>query len=608
MVVTSTMAFFSSGRLFLVLALWIDLTLQFENVNANTNNSCSETMCRASFDNLRKSTKSKNNWYDACWAVNISDPNNCADDYIAKHIDTIDAAALYDADDENLKYFTCCPPDYEGEIERQCDSKACSAYGSPFYNDKCIALRDETGFIEFHEKIEPISCNSDIFKHPNLVTNGSGYIVYNCCKADDSSIVDYEAEDPTCVFSACSNRFFRCVMQNQFGLLPEAYNCNDDRYSYTTLLETNSHMIYSCCEMDDGSLSFLSPGGYYRDTVFYFSLISQLVTSVLAVFISSLLMISILISPEIRSESYNIYIVFLATPDWIRNIYFIISNSMVLHDYNLTDSDQLVNPFIIVVTGLVCTAVNTFINSFTAHKLLNLVLNSNKRMKIRPPTKKQVLLECIGVYLVTIALGAIFYYAVLNEITQGTLNPETFVIFIWVWFAIAIIIPSGYLTYAAYQIWRTGMLSLTGRTRSLTIYFFRIILVNIVFLIPYGVLLIIYITLPHRGVWKLQILGVMEWLITLQGIVSAIFSFAKPGIRKSINNIWHSVFNSIFPNTRSPNVEVVSNVDGHNSIDSGQSSTSIAGNNQVTGKECTNTKTLNTSEENIKDEGMEAGE
>jgi len=223
-------------------------------------------------------------------------------------------------------------------------------------------------------------------------------------------------------------------------------------------------------EFSDAGLPLSLFGGYVQSKGFYFSTISLLFTSATSVLLLSLLMVSILASPGARLHSLNMYVVFLAIPDWFLNIYFLITRSLILADKTIEGHffPEYEGHFFPEYDAEI-NALNGFwnicINVIIGYEIKKIVLRSHQRIGTNPPIIKRVLVQCLTLYILLILLVLGFTY------WRWTINITLYWLFLF---------PFSSFTYLLHALWRirkTGILSLTGRTRSLTIYFYQILIV-----------------------------------------------------------------------------------------------------------------------------------
>lgn len=427
----------------------------------------------------------------------------------------------------------------EATDNTQCDDSACS---STFHNGiDCLVLVGD-------EENDPIACDSDTkFKHPSLVKLHSAYIEYTCCSLDDGSLKQYHdnQDDRQCDATACSSYDFDCIAGTDSLVFIEPIACKQENFKYPSLVYwskeavTNNnelqHVVYNCCKVPDGSfvdkgLPVSSLGGYFRGNNFYISTIYLLLVSAISVVLLSLLVVSILASHEARSDCFNIYLVFMAIPDWTLNMYFLITRSLFLADSKSLLFNYPVISRIIMAFSLFC---NLGINAIVGYEIKKMVLRSYQHIGTNPPTITRVIVQCVALFGTEALI-----FLILQFLVPGNYWFLCLVGLLFLHFAAFI-----YLLHVLWRIRKTGILSLKGRTRSLTIYFYRILIVFIIFLIP-GQWLLIMTAMNFFGAFKISarvidIFALIYFFLTfMQGGVTATVAMAyKYEIRKSLKRI-----------------------------------------------------------------------
>jgi hypothetical protein len=174
---------------------------------------------------------------DLCFALDLTDPTICAGDYVPKAIKEVIPQAPYDKDKHT--YFTCCPPDYEGEVVQHCHSSSCSSRGGDCIFSKGDAL------------VDPMTCDdgeNDVFAFPVIVSEDKTHTVYTCCDAKDASVETFFAASTTdehtcnnaaCIGHDCAYHSIECEQ----GYFPH-YVANH--------IPGSSFLLYTCCTEDSG--------------------------------------------------------------------------------------------------------------------------------------------------------------------------------------------------------------------------------------------------------------------------------------------------------------------------------------------------------------------
>lgn len=102
--------------------------------------------------------------------------------------------------------------------------------------------------------------------------------------------------------------------------------------------------------------------------------------------------------------------------------------------------------------------------------------------------------------------------------------------------------------YISYRVWRGKLFPRSGRTRALSLYFVRLIVILFLFLIPY----LVFTNLEWVSSFeRLHYAFLGLYMISLQGTVSAAFAITKPDISKAVKNFLRCKCNAEPPNATS---------------------------------------------------------
>jgi hypothetical protein len=323
------------------------------NNNSSNNNGCDESKCVSTGGNWRPF----NNSFTCYTGGNgrFYRPMMCADGYKPRIVDTEEPLIW---DDIPYQYFTCCPPNLSPDVDvsRHCSNTTsrncsydqdnntlvCDDTNKPYPRQMRNRTKDSTYIIGYSVKDlvkSYICCDSPI----NGNENGNNYETTNFL--DEIECVPY------------SNEFYRPSFTfKQYGYL-EAASCDDPKSGfqfpkYDEYLYYDNGYIhhYECCKSKEGSSIF------FQNSAFKNTIYPQIAISAIAVISSMVLIIALLIplhrnlrtqskrsaqtsagtrSPtnartrpqaitEREFSSYNLYLVYLAIPDLILNMYLLI--------------------------------------------------------------------------------------------------------------------------------------------------------------------------------------------------------------------------------------------------------------------------------------------
>ena len=231
-------------------------------------------------------------------------------------------------------------------------------------------------------------------------------------------------------------------------------------------------------------------------------------------------------------STYNLYLVYLAIPDFINNVYLCGTYSSYVagwfnpHIFGFIINNKLLNfhPLGLHLAQVpesatinLCSTANLYVNVFIAYETLLLLQNCNRAIRIRgPPTVRRVTVQATIAYGVAICITIFNFFMARAAIklsmpdngvrTYGSMvfedryNNETFdkttnkivgedTILMWIQFSITItvslIIPVLYLCYVCWVIVKEKLITnVTGQGKELTFYFGRILIVFGIIWIP----------------------------------------------------------------------------------------------------------------------------
>jgi hypothetical protein len=264
---------------------------------------------------------------------------------------------------DRYQYFTCCPPNLssDADVSRHCSNSTSINNGCDDSNNKTIECNDTTnkpyprkmkttgGGIESY-----LCCDSII----NGNENGNKYQTNNFL--DEIECVPYNSEV-----------YEQYAVYNLYGRILPAY-CDEPESGfhfprYVEHNKTSWFHPFECCKTEEGSTPF------YQDYNFKITVYPQIAISAIAV-ISSMVLIIALLIPLFRSlrlqsthtrttarstnartrtkvmavepafSSYNLYLVYLAIPDLMLNLYLLIMyGSYANQKFNPNFSGTIIN-------------------------------------------------------------------------------------------------------------------------------------------------------------------------------------------------------------------------------------------------------------------------
>lgn len=220
---------------------------------------------------------------------------------------------------------------------------------------------------------------------------------------------------------------------------------------------------------------------------------------------SILFMYAIVSSSKVRSVPYNIYLVFLVLPDAMLNLV-----SAIIPMVRTFAGESVAMIYILIWTSAFYYTSNFWLNftiAYEIHKLAKQTyqatlqtLKSSTSNNTEPagPSLRKVYKQCLGLYLIAILTATWFALPVPwspmhvggdGSQTAKFGSPQPGGVFTsMMGFLIVVIfimlVPTIYVLYVRFNLWRRQLLPKTGKTRVLSLYFMRILVVFFAFYYP----------------------------------------------------------------------------------------------------------------------------
>jgi len=256
-----------------------------------------------------------------------------------------------------------------------------------------------------------------------------------------------------------------------------------------------------------------------------------------------------------RASAYNLYLVFLAIPDLVFNIFLVYLFSTYKKWVTIYDSttatdnqqQQLVtaevedsssssgsssskrvdHPFDQALF-MMCVTAHLYMNLFISYEILKLLRNSKLRKRSKPPTLRRATSQAVCAYTLGVIIFVLDYFAgeYLLRLPLWIIGP--------IYFGIQSGLPISYVMWVCFRIWYEQLLSHdAGRRLKLLVIYFSIIILYVFILFPVAILYIL-LSLP-------SILNIHIFLYLLACLLYAIqswFSFGlamtKPDVRLEV--------------------------------------------------------------------------
>ena len=244
-------------------------------------------------------------------------------------------------------------------------------------------------------------------------------------------------------------------------------------------------------------------------------------------------------------SSYNLYLLFLIIPDVLFN--GIIGITMFLESQNggVMGRNWCVTRN---AMGFFYYFANLSLNALVAKEIFTLVKNSYRRIHSRPPTASYVLKQVGVVYTLSMLFSmwsninrnwslikVVDYESCITRLGSSGSDP---IFNVWTASVIgvgAVSLPFLYVFYVGYTIKKQNLLPLRGRTRAISIYFCRIVLVFVCFYVPNIAISLIFMNIPlHYRILRYWITLAFTLLAPAQCLTTIWIASMKEDIHSTI--------------------------------------------------------------------------
>jgi hypothetical protein len=345
-----------------------------DQYNKSNNDGCDESKCVSTgLDML-------SNLSFTCYAADNYRPMMCADGYKPRIVEN-ETTVYYGGYD--YQYFTCCPPNLSSNVKvsRHCSNSTSINNGWEDPNNNKMVCDDTTK--PYHHEMKTSSSNKPYprqmktrrFRYYDFYDDVESHICCDSIINGNKNGNNYQTSNfldkRECV--PYSNEFYLVSWtRNMYGSILPAY-CDEPESGfqfprYVEYNKTSRIHPFECCKTDPGLPPFI------QDYFFKITIYPQMVISAIAVISSIVLIIALLIplfcslrsqstrtrtttrstNARTRSQtttepaysSYNLYMVFLAIPDLILNLYLVIMyGSYANQEFNPNFYGTIIYPF-----------------------------------------------------------------------------------------------------------------------------------------------------------------------------------------------------------------------------------------------------------------------
>lgn len=245
----------------------------------------------------------------------------------------------------------------------------------------------------------------------------------------------------------------------------------------------------------------------------------------LAFLACSVLIVGILSSKQAREKGYNLYLVFLALPDALFNVFSLVRSIVNIQGLQISTG-----------LGVTChalewfhTAANMWLNAWIVYQVHSMLLRSRSCVHTPPPTPKQVLLQVSGIYFFA-GLWAAWSLVLLFQGSNLFANTNA------AWLTSKSLMcgpPFMYVIIVCTHVWWRQLLPRQGRTRVLSLYFLRVVLVFLCTWVPF----LILVDVTYYKTASLWMLGLAYYFASLQGVLSVVVALGKPDVKRAVANL-----------------------------------------------------------------------
>ena len=251
-----------------------------------------------------------------------------------------------------------------------------------------------------------------------------------------------------------------------------------------------------------------------------------------------IIVISILRNKSVRNNPFNLYLLWIATPDFLNSFFCMLTCSMSAPQKEYYSEMMCGFQSFYLVWGYTS---NCWMNGVIVYQIHKLLRHSHIRRRYMPPSRRHVMIHASIVYTYATFWGLLGVWNIswLPHKTSAFYGFACFpieydlasTIFWWLLFAPAfLMLPILYVVYVIYDIWKRDLLPKQGRRRNLSIYFFRLIFVYFFMWTPSLVICLVgnFVKISPWVYW-----AGAAWS-HLQGLASSLATLTKPDIKEAV--------------------------------------------------------------------------
>jgi hypothetical protein len=251
-----------------------------------------------------------------------------------------------------------------------------------------------------------------------------------------------------------------------------------------------------------------------------------------------IIVLSILRSPKVRSNPFNLYLLSIAAPDFLSSFFCLLTCALSAPKGSYYSEVMCGFQSFYLTWGF---ASNCWMNAVIVFQIHKLLRYSHVRRRYSPPTRRTVALHAAIVYLYAAFWGFIGVwniqglphktYAYYGFACFSMEYDQASTLFWWLLFVPCFLgLPVVYFTYVIYDIWKRDLLPPMGRRRNLSLYFFRLVFVYFCMWLPFAAVCTVG-NFVHISSW---IFWAGSAWSHLQGLASSLVSMTKPDIKEAV--------------------------------------------------------------------------
>ena len=269
-----------------------------------------------------------------------------------------------------------------------------------------------------------------------------------------------------------------------------------------TASRIDSPILYQW-DLNENSTRYDYPRGRPEDNVLQIQFSILAFINGLVAIATFILILAILKSKKLRSNAFNLYLLFMAIPDFIGSLFCLLTCAMSAPGSDFYSEAMCGFQSFYLIFAF---AGNAWTNVIIFHQVNKLLEYSQNRRRYFPPTKQQVFCHVGMVYTYALIWAALMAFPIKGMPIQTKLyygfacfpmeQDETSTWFFYFAFLPAILLfPFIYTLYVMGRILVKQMLPKEGKRRNLSIFLMRLILLYFVGWLPFLLLALMYV---HR--------------------------------------------------------------------------------------------------------------